>query len=241
MSTSDYRPQKLLCVVAHPDDIEVMIGGTIAAWTAAGTEVCYLICTNGANGTGEIEKTGKEISTIRAKEQKAAADALGVGCVHQLDYRDGSVELKDDLRRDIVRHIRAHTPDAVFTIDPTFLYSTRFNYPNHRDHRVIGQATFDAVYPMARDVGTFPELLAENLQPHKVQTLLMGNYNEQNCYFDISRSIDAKATALKCHVSQFGDAEGVIRHCRSMAEACGEEAGVELAEGFIKLDIGIGG
>lgn len=237
MSESEYRPNKLLCVVAHPDDVEVTIGATIAKWVNQGTEVCLLVCTDGANGTSDTNDLGEKVATVRAREEIQAAKILGIHCWHQLHFADGSVEPNDDLRREIVRHIRAHQPDAVFTMDPAFLYSTRWRYPNHRDHRAVGQAAFDAVYPMARDVGSFPELLYEGLEPHAVANLIMTNYERENMYVDVTEHFDTKADALRAHASQFGDASWVIRRLREHAQASGEAAGCELAEGFVHLPI----
>lgn len=234
----DYRPDKLLCVVAHPDDIEVTIGATVAKWSQAGTEVCILICTDGGKGTSTAEKVGAETAKTRALEQLEAGKALGVSCWHQLDVYDGEVEVNDELRAEIVKCIRSHKPDAVFTMDPTFLYSTKQNYPNHRDHRAVGQATFDAVYPMARDASCMPELIEEGFQPHKVDTLLMTHFEKENFFVDVSDNFSPKEAALKAHKSQFGDGEGVITHTKQMAKEFGKENGVELAEGMVKLDFG---
>ena len=234
---SEYRPKNLLCVVAHPDDIEVTIGGTVAKWVELGTEVCFLICTDGAKGSSEMTHLGEKIAKMRISEQRTAIKALGASCWHQLDYIDREIELTQQLRSDIVKCIRAHKPDAVFTMDPTFLYSINEQYPNHRDHRVVGQAAFDAVYPMARDVSSLPELLAEGFEPHVVPTLLMTNYNNQNFYVDISDHFDKKAEALKAHTSQFGDANWVINKLKLHAQENGEKIGSKLAEGFVKLGI----
>ena len=233
----EFRPERLLCVVAHPDDVEVCIGATVAKWAAQGTETCILICTNGANGTSDLEQSGDMIAKIRVHEQMAAASILGVTCWHQLEYDDGHVELSDHLRHDIVKHIRCHKPDVVFTMDPSFMYSTHWNYPNHRDHRVIGAATFDAVYPMARDVSSCRDLLAEDLTPHAVQHLLMTNFDKQNHYVDVTGYFEQKAQALRAHPSQFGDAAGVIDWQRRMCTENGNQCGAELAEAFVRLTI----
>lgn len=233
----EFRPDTLLCVVAHPDDIEVTVGATIAKWISQGTEVSYLICTDGSNGTSDAEQTGEVIAKTRMREQYKAAKAVGAHCWHQLEFCDGQIELSDTLRHEIVRHIRCHKPDTVFTIDPTFLYAAEWNYPNHRDHRVVGQATFDAVYPMARDIGSCTDLLADGLEPHAVQNLIMTNYEKQNYYIDVTNYFDTKIEALKAHASQFGDAAGVADWQRRMCAQNGQQCNAELAEAFVKLSI----
>ena len=190
--------------------------------------------TNRCDDTG---KTSESIRKERLAEQEAAAEILGINQCEQLDFTDGEIECTDELREQIVRAIRTHKPDAVFTMDPTFVYSTLWNYPNHRDHRVVGQATFDAVYPMARDASSLPHLAKEGLEPHDTATLLMANFENENYKIDVSEWLEKKYDALKAHPSQFGDAEGVIDFVTRRAEHDAQEIGVRYAEGFVKLDI----
>jgi LmbE family N-acetylglucosaminyl deacetylase len=233
-----FRPDKLLCIVAHPDDIEFTIGGTVAKWASEGCEVSYLVCTDGSKGIKKPEFAGGNIAHVRAKEQHSAMQHLGACCCHQLDHVDGDIIHSADLTKDIVKCIRAHTPDTVFTMDPTFLFSSDYNYPNHRDHRIVGQAVFDAVYPMSRDEAYYPELLQEGLKPHSVQTLLMSNFDKENYFVDISDFFSVKIEALRMHQSQLdGDDEAVEMLLRRMAENNGNKAGTTLAEGFVRLDI----
>lgn len=233
----DFRPKKLLCIVAHPDDIEVTLGGSVAKWTAAGTEVSYLICTDGSKGTDDDNKTGEDMASIRAKEQQNAAETLNCSCTHQLENSDCEIQVCDELLKQIICSIRTHKPDTVFTIDPSFLYSTEWDYPNHRDHRVVGQATFDAVYPMARDIGCYPELYQEGYMPHKVKTLIMTNFNTQNYFINVTDYLEQRNQALRQHKSQFGDANGIIEYLDKITSKNGEKIGVPHAEGFVKLDI----
>lgn len=237
MSEQDFRPDKLLCIVAHADDIEFCAGGSLANWISQGTEVHYVICTNGANGSADREKQPDEVVAARRKEQQAAANVLGVASLTHLDYQDSFVRDTADLQKDIVREIRRHKPDTVFTMDPSFYYSLKHNYINHKDHRAVGQAVFDAVYPLARDHGSFPDLLADGLEPHKVRTLLLCNLEKSNFYVDIKDTFETKLKALLCHESQVPeDKDGVRRFFTKIANRCGEECELEMSENFIKLD-----
>lgn len=233
---SEYRPERLLCVVAHPDDVEVTIGATVAKWAAAGTEVSMLVCTDGSKGFSDPAKA-KEIAKTRAQEEAKAAKILGVSCWHQLEFADGEIRVNDRLRSEIAKCIRAHKPDAVFTMDPTFFYSVQWSYVNHRDHRAVGEATFDAVYPMARDASALPELMRENYEPHNVKTLLLANFENENHMIDVSEFIEKKYDALRAHESQFGDATGVIDFVTKRAQEDGRTIGVDLAEGFVKIEV----
>ena len=103
--------RRVLCVVAHPDDVEYGTSSAVAAWTARGVEVSYLLLTRGEAG---IDGSPPErTAPLRSKEQIAAARAVGVAEVEFLDHPDGMLEYGLGLRRDIARAIRHRKPDAV--------------------------------------------------------------------------------------------------------------------------------
>ncbi len=233
-----FIPKSVLCVVAHPDDIEFCCGGSIQYWIENGASVSYLICSDGAQGTSDVSVAGNRLRDTRRKEQKNAADILGVSDVTFLDYPDCGVETTDELRKDIVREIRRIKPDTVFTMDPTFYYYQDLHYLNHRDHRAVGQATFDAVYPMARDASCYPELNDDQHQPHAVSTLLMTHLGVKQChYVDIEPYFETKMNALFCHESQIGNRESARHFFEHLAEHSAKGSDHAMAESFIKLDI----
>jgi len=232
------QPKVILCVVAHPDDIEVGIGGTIATYIAAGAKAYYLVLTNGNKGSEDRSMNPDQLRDTRRAEQRSAAQILGVSDVFFCDYGDGELVCDLNVKRDIVRVIRQVKPDVVFTLDPTVVYSTLTGTVNHPDHRAAGQATLDAVFPLARDHMTFPELITnENLEPHKVQTLLLMNLEQQNFYVDISAQMEKKLEALRAHQSQFSDPENVEVWLRQQAEKAGSHIGAKYAESFMRLDL----
>jgi LmbE family N-acetylglucosaminyl deacetylase len=199
-----YIPSAAMVVVAHPDDAEFMCAGTIAKWAKAGCDVTYVVVTKGDKGSEDPEMTPSRLTAIREAEQRAAGAILGVRNFEFMGYEDGYLQHTLQLRRDITRLIRRYRPEVVITFDP----STRFfndNYPNHPDHRTTGDATIDAVFPSARDRLTFPELLTENLQPHKVaQVWLASPGGEVNVAVDIGETLALKQEALLAHPSQLG-------------------------------------
>lgn len=227
----------MLGVAAHPDDLDVIAGGSVAVWAAAGVEVHYLVCSDGSKGSDDPKASRAELTQTRRGEQEAAAKVLGVQQVHFLDYEDGTMECTSELKRDICRLIRQLKPDVVVTMDPTFVYSAEHNIINHTDHRAVGQATLDAVYPLARDHLSFPELATEGLEPHKVKSLLLSNFEKADYYQDVSAVFDKKLAALKAHSSQFGDANKISGFVRAQAEAYGKDCGCALAEGFVRIDV----
>jgi LmbE family N-acetylglucosaminyl deacetylase len=235
-SFSNLTPNIVLGIVAHPDDLDVGAGGTMAAFAKQGAEVHYLILTDGGKGSNDPALTSAELTTIRRQEQRDALEILGGKQAHFLDYPDGELEISMILKKDIVKAIRTIKPDVVVTLDPTLVYSARAGIINHPDHRAAGQAVLDAVFPLARDHLTFPELLEQGYQPHKTPTILLINFDAGNFAVDITDTFELKKSALKAHTSQFGDLEGST-WLRDMAKRNGEQAGYELAESFVRLDI----
>lgn len=233
---SPLTPKIVLGIAAHPDDLDFTAGGTFAHFAAQGTAVHYLILTDGGKGSDDPTMTPSQLTDIRRAEQQAGLEAIGGQTVTFLDYPDGELEVTMDLKRDIVKVIRTIKPNVVITMDPSVLYSAELGMINHPDHRAAGQATLDAVYPLARDPLTFPELLEAGYEPHKTATILLSNVNTQNFYVDITSSFEAKMRALKAHASQF-DGEKIVAAARTMAQAHHEHSGYELAEGFVRIDV----
>lgn len=191
-------PDRAMVIFAHPDDAEIGSGGIVARWIAAGCEVTYVLCTNGGAGTADRSLAPEELTRRRAAEQQAAADAMGVCHVVMLDHPDGGLEDTREFRGDIVRALRTYRPHTVFTHDPH-----RIRAFQHRDHRIAGLVTTDAVYPFARDHLHFPEQIAkEGLEPHKVRELWYWGADEPDVIVDVSDTIDRKIAALFRHESQ---------------------------------------
>ena len=199
-----YEARCVMVVVAHPDDAEFMSAGTIAKWAREGKEIIYVLCTSGDKGTADTSISPAALAEARRKEQEAAAARLGVREVVFLGYEDGVLQNTLELRKDIVRQIRRFKPDVVVCQDPTIRWVDQ-SYINHPDHRAAGEATLDAVYPAARDRMTFPELLAEGLEPHKVAEVYLAGAKDPDVAIDITDYLDAKLAALRAHASQLGD------------------------------------
>ncbi len=224
-------PRRIMVVAAHPDDAEFGCGGTVARWVREGATAYYLICTNGDKGTDETGISAEELAAIRDREQRAAAEALGVSEVVILPRRDGELVYSIDFRGDVVRWIRTWRPDAVFTHDPTVMISAS-GFINHADHRATGEVTIDAVYPFARGPLQYPEQIAEGLPTHTVYELYLWGASPPNFWVDVSATIDTKIEALRCHRSQFNDFERVGQFARGRLKQAGEEHGVAYAETF---------
>jgi LmbE family N-acetylglucosaminyl deacetylase len=198
-------PNRVLVVLAHPDDPEFYCGGTIARWAASGRHITYCLLTRGDKGSDDDSLSTQELAEIREVEQRAAAKTLGVHEVMFLNELDGYVLPTLDLRRDIVRVIRQVKPQVVVTCDPTNFFPSS-TYINHADHRAAGQATLDAVYPAARSSLYFPELSQEEgLQPYKVREVYIAGAQHPNITVDITDFFSQLVAALGEHRSQIKD------------------------------------
>src|SRR5215469_6541378 len=154
--------RRVLCVVAHPDDVEYGISSAVASWTARGVDVAYLLLTRGEAGIDTMAP--EQTARLRTEEQIAGSRAVGVTDVEFLDYPDGMLEYGLGVRCDIARVIRRRQPDAVVVGSWEVEFGGMLN---QADHRVAGLAAVDAV----RDAGNrwvFPELLGDGLEPHSV-------------------------------------------------------------------------
>jgi LmbE family N-acetylglucosaminyl deacetylase len=230
------NPKVVLGIAAHPDDLDVGAGGTIAKFAAQGAEVHYLILTDGGKGSDDPTMSTVDLIKTRHAEQQAALEIVGGKTITFLDYPDGELEITMELKRRIVKVIRTIKPDIVITMDPTVIYSATRGMINHPDHRAAGQATLDAVFPLARDRLTFPELFAQGYEPHKTATVLLINFDGGNYPVDITDTFELKTKALQAHESQFGDISEATWF-RDMAEGYGKQVGFPLAEIFVRLDI----
>jgi LmbE family N-acetylglucosaminyl deacetylase len=229
-------PARALVVAAHPDDIEFGAAGTIARWVIEGARVRYLVVTRGDKGSDDPDADVEELVRTREREQRSAADEIGVEAVDFLDLPDGQVEPSLILRERITRAIRATRPEVVMTHDPTVLFVNN-EWVNHPDHRAVGQATVDAVFPTARDPLNFRAHLDEGLQPWKVAELYLWSTNEANQLVDIGATLDRKIAALAHHASQFRAFDEIARWVRRRSEELGERAGYRAAEGFRRVTL----
>ncbi|MEM9951973.1 MAG: PIG-L family deacetylase [Chloroflexota bacterium] len=200
-------PRRVMGVFAHPDDAEFFAGGTFAKWAADGADITFVLATSGDKGSSELDMTSERLATIREEETKKAAEALGVNDVVFFRYKDGELFPNLELRRDITRMIRIKKPDIIVTLDPTrFWYGTRGI--NHPDHRAIGAATLEAVFPTARDRLNFIELERdEGLEPHKTLTVYIAGAEEPTVTIDVTGCTETQVNALLEHKSQIKDPE----------------------------------
>jgi LmbE family N-acetylglucosaminyl deacetylase len=226
--------RRVLLVAAHPDDPEFSSAGTVAHWVRQGIEVVFVLATSGDKGTPDREMSGETLSSQREQEQRAAAARLGVETVEFLRFPDGELAPNLELRGAITRVIRQYRPYAVLTHDPLALFYGN-EFINHPDHRAVGTATVDAIYPTARDPLQFNEQIRAGLEPHKVKELYLWGSEQPNVLVDISDTLEDKIAALKSHKSQVGEASELAERIRLRASQAGEPHGVRYAEVFRRI------
>ncbi len=181
----DAEVNRILSITAHPDDVDFGAAGTIARWTDAGIEVTYCVVTDGDAGGLDEDFPRADMPALRRAEQIAAAKCVGVHDVRYLGYPDGRVEATLDLRRDLARVIRQVRPDRVVCPSPERNYARMG--ASHPDHRAVGSAALDAVYPDARNPFAFPELRErEGLAPWKVREVWIAGSPSPTNFVDVT-------------------------------------------------------
>lgn len=228
----DSEVERVLVVTAHPDDVDFGAGGTIAGWTAKGIEVHYCILTNGDQG-GFDDTPREEMGPLRQREQRAAADVLGVSSVEFLGHPDGHLVPTVQLRGEVVRAIRRVRPQRMIISSP----DRNWDHigASHPDHMAAGEIGIQAVYPDARNQFAFPELLEQGLEPWAVAEVWIMWHQSASHFVDITDTFEQKVAALRAHVSQTSHVEGFEDYLRARVATNGAKAGWEdgrLAEAF---------
>jgi LmbE family N-acetylglucosaminyl deacetylase len=234
----DGEISRVLAITAHPDDVDFAAAGTIARWTDAGISVTYCVVTSGDAGGFDETFPRAEIAGLRQAEQRAAAKCVGVHDVRFLGYPDGRLEPTLGLRRDLARVIRQVRPDRVVCPSPERSYAR--TGASHPDHRAVGSAALDAVYPDARNPFAFPELRENDaLEAWAVREVWIAGGPEPDHYVDVTETFGRKLAALQAHVSQVGHRSDLDERIRAMLTQTALRGGLpdgRLAESFRVLD-----
>ncbi len=229
--------ERALVVTAHPDDVDFGAAGTVANLTDAGVAVMYCLVTDGEAGGFDqtIERT--RMAAIRREEQTKAAAEVGVTDLCFLGYSDGAVEFNLELRHGLSRVIRQARPQVVITQSPHINLASV--YGSHADHVATGQGVWAAVYPDARNPFAFPELLTSGYEPWSVDEIWVMNQDDAQHEIDITRQLDRKIRALRCHISQHRDPAALEERVRQWSLSIAEQSGLpegSSAERFYVVD-----
>ncbi|HEX6477712.1 MAG TPA: PIG-L deacetylase family protein [Ktedonobacteraceae bacterium] len=227
--------EHILVIVAHPADIELWCGGTVCRLTDAGKQVAYLLFDKPIKGAGNATRTPQEIAAMQEAEEFAAARVLGVESVTFLHWPDSEVDPGVALHQELVLQIRHHRPDLIITHDPAI------SYRPHPDHRVLGSAMLDALFPSTQGpfsrAGQNQQNQQERLPFQTVQEAWLFTIKSPNIWINITTTLERKITARLAHTSQHIDAEALQRYWRDRSVAIGKQAGLEAAEAFKQVDL----
>ena len=231
--TETTEPRRALVVMAHPDDIEFTCGGTVAALADDGWQVAFCLVTSGDKGSKDPNLSPADLAALREAEQQAAAAELGAQRCIFLRWPDGFVEDGPELRAALVRVVRETRPELLITWDG-------YRGFNHRDHRTVGLAALDAVFPLARNPNTYAEQLTDGLEPHRVNTVLLAGAREPNYWVDVSDQLERRIDALFRHATQVQalNREEMAKRMAQRQKRAAAEGRVPWAESFRRLTFG---
>lgn len=222
---------RALAIVAHPDDLEYGASGAVAAWTAAGKQVAYLLASRGEAGIEGV--SAADCAVVREAEQRRSAEIVGVGSVEFLDHHDGLIEYGTALRRDLAAAIRRHRPQLVVT----FNHHDRWHVPrwNTPDHRNVGRAALDAIGDAANG-SIFADLGVAPWRGVRYAAVAGSPYADHAV--DITATLEVAVASLEAHRAYLdglgpdnwmADARGVIT---SLAQQAGQRFGGRPAVAF---------
>ena len=227
------EPRRALVVMAHPDDIEFTCGGAVASLADDGWDVTFCLVTSGDKGSKDPDLSPADLAALREAEQEAAAAELGARRCIFLRWPDGFVEDGPELRAALVRVVRETRPELLITWDG-------YRGFNHRDHRTVGIAALDAVFPLARNPNTYAEQVSAGLQPHRVNTVLLAGAREPDYWVDVSDQLERRVDALFHHATQvqaLNRAE-MAKRMADRSRRAAAEGRVPWAESFRRLTFG---
>lgn len=179
----------ILAIAAHPDDIELICGGTLIRAQMLGRSTGILDL-----AAGELASRGTP--ELRAKEAAKAANVMGVSVRENLGLPDGGIQNTPETRARVAVVIRKLQPQIVIT---------HSLHGRHPDHPIVAQLVRDACF-VAGLRKVEPKIPAH--RPRKVLHALSFREDNQKPTFvvDISDAFEKKLEAIRCYESQFGEA-----------------------------------
>jgi LmbE family N-acetylglucosaminyl deacetylase len=227
--------ERVLAVIAHPDDAEFWAAGTIAQWTDAGVDLTYYVLTDGENGSRDPDIPREQIPAVRREEQRKAARLLNVSDVQFMGLGEGMIDPTNrELHEHLVRVIRQVRPQRVMTWSPEWNWE-RFR-SCHPDHLAVGEATLRAIYPDAGNRLALRSLYEdEGLDGWTVGEVWLLNSPRVNRFIDITGTFTRKTAAVAAHHSQVAGRKDLAGDLRARAAAVAAQGAMpagRLAETF---------
>lgn len=221
---------RVLAIGAHPDDLEILCGGTLARCAQRGDHVTMLVMSDGSAGHAEIPAV--ELAAIREREARAAAAVIGADLVW-LGLPDEFVFNDEPTRRRLLDAIRAARPDLILT-------HAAVDY--HPDHVATHRAVFDASFIVGLPNVPTPSPPHPGVPPLFYFDTLAGVGFLPTEYVDITETFATKQEMLGKHVSQVEwlkhhDGIDIFRFVETVARFRGLQCGSAYAEGFCRADV----
>jgi LmbE family N-acetylglucosaminyl deacetylase len=218
---------KVLAVGAHPDDLEILCGGTLARFVNEGHEVVMCHATLGDRGS--YVHTSDEIAAIRSRESKRAAEICGAAET-TLGLHDGEVNAADpEQRRLVVDLVRDARPDLIIT-----------HYPHDymSDHNEVSKLVFDCSFHATLPLFETGKPHHDAVTPIYYMETIMGVGFQPTEYVDVTDVIDTKRAMLEAHETQLTwlrnhDGVDIVEEMRAATRFRGLQCGVKYAEGFV--------
>jgi N-acetylglucosamine malate deacetylase 1 len=217
---------RVLAVGAHPDDLEILCGGTLARYVQEGHDV--VMCNATLGNRGSFEHTSEEIAQIRLREAKRAAEIAGAEHV-TLGLSDAEVNAADPEQvRLVVDLVRDARPDVIITHSPNDYMSD-----HNETSRLVFGASFHATLPLY-DTGKAHH---GTVAPIFYMDTVMGVDFQPVEYVDVTATIETKVAMLEAHESQLTwlrdhDGVDVVEQMKTVTRFRGQQCGVQYAEGF---------
>lgn len=219
----------ILCITAHPDDVEIACAGTVLKHVADGKRVGLVELTAGELGT-------RGTPAIRAQEAEEGRKVLGASFRYQLDLPDGFFRSDEGSLRKVIAAIRAHRPQVLIT------NAVRDRHPDHgRAASLVAEAAF---LSGLRRIETVQEgAVQQAWRPVTVLHVIQDRWIDPHLVVDISAHWEGKRAALACFKSQFHDPDSTepvspisvpefLPTLEGRARDMGRIIGVPFGEGF---------
>lgn len=203
--------QSAVFITAHPDDCLVYFAALINKLRLDDKKVYVVVVTNGARGSKDKIISEDALAKLRIEEEIKALEYLKVSKenVICLEYKDGEVESDMKLIGKVSYYIRKFKADIVATHEPGLIYESTYDntgfFVQHRDHRKVGEAVIDAVYPFARDRSFFSDHVKEGIEPRTIYDVLLTDEKGSNFHFEYTEDMEKKKSAMRIHKSQFDE------------------------------------
>ena len=217
---------RVLAVGAHPDDLEILCGGTLARFVQDGHEV--VMCNATLGNRGSFEHTSEEITGIRLREARRAAELAGATHV-TLGFTDGEVHAGDhDQRTAVIELVRDVRPDLIIT------HSTGDYMSDHDEtSKLIFDCSFHATLPLLETGRPY----YETVTPMYFMDTVMGLGFHPTEYVDVTSTMETKVAMLEAHQTQLiwlrdHDGIDIVEQMRVVTRFRGVQCRLEYAEGF---------